>query len=257
MEPRTCDRCVYATDRPGRWLLSQIPGLPPMLNCVNYEMAPGRPTLVCPKGSCVNFRARRERAVWTKPPRPQRDDVRHIALTKGYYATVDAADFERINKHKWTALVTGSKVYAVRHENGKTILMHREILNAPPDKVVDHIDGTGINNCQANLRLCTRAQNLYNSRPRAARSRYKGVRYEKRTGKWIAEITHRGRRYHLGSFDTEIEAARAYDAKARELFGPFARLNFPDDAERQSQYEMPNTKCPIPMQPQMHADERE
>jgi hypothetical protein len=149
-------------------------------------------------------------------------------LTKGYYTTVDAADFERLNKYKWTALVTGSKVYAIRSEKGKTILMHREILNAPPDKVVDHIDGTGLNNSQLNLRLCTKQQNLYNSKPRAARSPYKGVRYEKRTAKWIAEITHQGKRHHLGSFANEIAAAHAYDRKAQKLFGPYARLNFPN-----------------------------
>jgi hypothetical protein len=231
MEPRTCDRCVYATDRPAQWLFNKTSGLPSMLNCVNCEFTPGQLVLVCPNGSCRNFRARRKKAVWTKPPKPQREGVRHIALTKGYYATVDAADFERLNKYKWTALVTGSKVYAIRSENGKTILMHREILDAPPDKVVDHIDGTGINNCQANLRLCTKAQNLYNSRPRAARSRYKGVRYEKRTGRWVAEITHRGRKHYLGSFEGETAAAKAYDAKARELFGPYARPNFPDDRQ--------------------------
>jgi hypothetical protein len=229
MEPRTCDRCVYATDRPAQWLFNKTSGLPSMLNCVNCEMTPGQLVLVCPNGNCRNFRARREPPVWTDPPTPDRDEVRHIALTKGYYATVDAADFERLNKYKWTALVTGSKVYAIRSQNGRTILMHREILNAPPDKVVDHIDGTGVNNRQANLRLCTKAQNLYNSRPRAARSPYKGVRYEKRTGRWVAEITHRGRKHYLGSFEDEAAAAKAYDAKARELFGPYARPNFPDE----------------------------
>jgi hypothetical protein len=198
-----------------------------MLTCSNCEQAPGRLVLTFTNATCRNFRPRRKPVVWTDPPKPDRDDLRYIALTKGYYATVDAADFERLNNYKWTALVTGSKVYAIRSEKGKTILMHREILNAPPDKVVDHIDGTGLNNSQRNLRLCTKQQNLYNSKPRAGRSKYKGVRYEKRTRKWIAEITHKGKRHHLGSFDSEIDAAHAYDRKARECFGPFARLNFP------------------------------
>ena len=105
--------------------------------------------------------------------------------------------------------------------------MHSQIMNALEGMVVDHIDGNGTNNRRTNLRLCTRAQNLYNSRPRASRSQYKGVRFDKRTGKWIAEITHRGRKHYLGAFDNEIEAAQAYDRKAGELFGPYARLNFP------------------------------
>ena len=40
-----------------------------------------------------------------------------LKLTKGYYAQVDDSDFEALSKHKWTALVTGTKikrVYAYR-----------------------------------------------------------------------------------------------------------------------------------------------
>jgi AP2 domain/HNH endonuclease len=230
MSTRTCDRCVHATDGPAQWIMNKILCWPSMLNCSNCEQAPGRLVLTFTNATCRNFYPRRTPAVWTDPPKPERAELRHIALTKGYYATVDAADFERLNKHKWTALVTGSKVYAIRSEKGKTILMHREILNAPPHKVVDHIDGTGLNNSQANLRLCTKQQNLYNSKPRASRSKYKGVRYEKRTKKWIAEVTHKGKKHYLGSFDNEIAAAQAYDRKAAELFGPYARLNFPHEA---------------------------
>ena len=135
-----------------------------------------------------------------------RHDLRYIPLTKGYYATVDAADFERLNKYKWTALVTGPQVCAIRSEKGKTVLIHREILNAPPDKVVDHIDGTGLNNSQVNLCLCTKQQNLYNSRPRRSKSKYKGVRREKRTRRWVAEITHKGKKHYLGSFTDEHAA---------------------------------------------------
>jgi AP2 domain len=75
-----------------------------------------------------------------------------------------------------------------------------------------------------------RSTSLQYTRPRGSRSKYKGVRYDKRRKKWIAEIYHKGKRYYLGSFDNEIEAARAYDARARILFGPYARLNFPEDA---------------------------
>jgi hypothetical protein len=107
--------------------------------------------------------------------------------------------------------------------------MHREIMRPPDGFVVDHIDGNSTNNRRRNLRTCTRRQNLYNSRPRRGKSKYKGVRYEKRTKRWVAEITHRGRKYHLGSFKNEVEAAKAYDRKARQLFGPYARLNFPED----------------------------
>jgi len=64
--------------------------------------------------------------------------------------------------------------------------------------------------------------------PRGGRSKYKGVRYDKRRDKWIAEITYKGKKHYLGAFEDEVEAAQAYDAKAAQLFGQYARLNFPD-----------------------------
>jgi len=212
-------------------MMNMIAGWAPMLTCVNSAAAPGQLRQVLSNSTCRNFRARREPAYWTQPPVPEDDTVRHIALTKGYFATVDAADYEWLSRYKWTALVTGSKVYAIRAEKGKTILMHRQITNAPADKVVDHIDGNGSNNRRANLRLCTKAQNLYNSKPRASRSQYKGVRYDKRTQKWIAEITYLGKKHYLGSFDDEIEAAKAYDRQARKFFGEFARPNFLEEID--------------------------
>jgi hypothetical protein len=61
-------------------------------------------------------------------------------------------------------------------------------------------------------------------------SKYKGVYWEKRYRKWCAAIWFEGRNHYLGSFDVEIEAAKAYDRKAVELFGEFAYLNFPEIA---------------------------
>ena len=231
MPPRICHRCIYAAGQPSRAMMNLLAGWAPMLTCVNSDTAPGQLRPVLSNSTCRNFRARREPARWTKPPAPEDDTVRYIGLTKGYFATVDAADYEALSQYKWTALVTGSKVYAIRAEKGKTILMHREIMNAPDDRVVDHIDGNGTNNRRANLRVCTRAQNLYNSKPRPSRSQYKGVRYDKRKQKWVAEITHRGKKHYLGSFNEEIQAAKAYDPQARQLFGPFAHLNFPDEPD--------------------------
>jgi len=118
-----------------------------------------------------------------------------------------------------------------RQSKGKTIFMHRQIMHAPQGMVVDHIDGSGLNNHPRNLRLCTRRQNAYNSRSASGSSQYKGVTYDKATGKWRASINHQGKHHHLGLFDTERQAARAYDAKARELFGPYAYLNFPEETQ--------------------------
>jgi hypothetical protein len=115
--------------------------------------------------------------------------------------------------------------------HGKSISMHRLIMNPPPGMDVDHKNTDRLNNHRDNLRLATPAQNRYNSRSCARRGRHKSSQYigVTRDGdKWKSKITHSGREYCLGHFDDEIEAALAWDAKAKELHGEFAYLNFPD-----------------------------
>jgi len=63
-------------------------------------------------------------------------------------------------------------------------------------------------------------------------SRYKGVCWDERRGKWLAQISKEGVHRHLGRFDDEIDAAEAYDNAARELFGEHAYLNFDGIVDR-------------------------
>ena len=104
--------------------------------------------------------------------------------------------------------------------------MHRLLMAPPKGMLVDHIDGNGLNNRRANLRLCTRSQNRRNTRPQNASSAFLGV--IRRGDKYLAKITHAGRTEHLGTFTDEEQAARTRDRRAKELFGEFAWLNFPD-----------------------------
>ncbi len=183
-------------------------------------------------GLCRNFRRRRGPVDRPVPPEPPNDAIRYIPLTRGKYAIVDAADYERLSKHKWFANGNEEKgFYAGRWlPNHKMLLMHRAIMDPPEGMVVDHIDGTRHNNCRANLRICTPKENIRNGRPSyRSTSRFKGVHFAKKAGKWIATISCNGKSIYLGSFDAEIEAAKAYDRKARELFGEFAYLNFPNE----------------------------
>ena len=149
-----------------------------------------------------------------------------IYIGKGKFAIIDDDDAQRVLQYKWHC---SSHPYAQKHSDRtgqRPIYMHRFILDAPPDKVVDHVNGDTLDNRKENLRLATRAENLRNRpKERSNTSGYKGVWRNKK--RWAASITYEGKQYHLGTYDTPEEAAQAYDAGAREYHGEFAALNFP------------------------------
>lgn len=158
-----------------------------------------------------------------------------IALTKGFVAAVDDADFEWLNQWKWYAQpVKGGLVYARRrHRFGgevRLIGMHRFIAGDPPGALVDHRDRDTLNNRRENLRLADSRQNNANSTRSPSVTGYRGVRPEKKSSRFRADIRIAGRKVALGWADTPEQAARLYDAAARRAHGEFAVLNFPDEA---------------------------
>lgn len=162
---------------------------------------------------------------------------KRIPLTQGKVAIVDEVDHKWLSQWKWYAAKGTSTYYARRSvwENGKTreIQMHRAILDAPPDMEGDHINGDGLDNRRANLRLCTQSQQRMNAKKQAnCTSKYKGVTWDKRRQKWSVLIVCRGQRDWRGYFDDEQEAARAYNIGARKWFGDFAKSNVIEKEER-------------------------
>ena len=160
---------------------------------------------------------------------------------------VDKEDWERLKEYRWALDVQAHAIYAhtnIPHPdggwyyppNGKrrrrslTVRMHRLITNAPKGMVADHINHNGLDNRKSNLRVCTNAENMRNQHSqKGGTSIYKGVCWHKASGKWYAQIKFKGKTIHIGLFTDKEEAARAYDAKAKELFGEYAYLNFPDE----------------------------
>jgi len=155
--------------------------------------------------------------------------MREIALTQGKIALVDDEDYERVSARNWCVTYIGRRIwYASASLTRNThIMMHRVILNCQPGQHIDHINHDGLDNRRCNLRLCTHSQNQANNRKqlRPTSSRFKGVGWRTREKCWGAKIKYQGRRLWLGLFSSEEEAARAYNAKAQELFGEFAYLN--------------------------------
>lgn len=158
--------------------------------------------------------------------------TKQIPLSQGKVALVDDSDFERVNQYKWFVAHTRTYYYAARHSSGvptrKLEFMHRFILNAPAEFMVDHRDGNGLNNTRQNLRIATVAQNGYNRKvSKNSTSGFKGVTWVGQHHRWRATIKVDGKRIYLGEFRNPHDAARAYDVAARAFFGEFALLNLP------------------------------
>lgn len=160
--------------------------------------------------------------------------MREVPLTQGFVAFVDDEDYEKVSEFSWyihqkklrpdcyaatTISVDGKR---------KEVKMHRCIMQATPNEIIDHIDGNPLNNRKENLRVANHTTNRQNSIKRTGLSQYKGVTkaYKDR---WRSRITINKKVVFLGYFNNEIDAAKAYDTAAKKHFGDFARLNFPGE----------------------------
>ena len=157
--------------------------------------------------------------------------MKQIPLTQGNFALVDDEDFDWLNQWHWHAHSQKGRFYAARnkgtHPFTTLIRMHRQIMNAPGNLHVDHINGNTLDNRRENLRLCTRSENGRNQRKRSDNTTgYKGVVLTKSGMKYYAKIVVHQQMIYLGCYATAEEAARAYDEAAKKYHGPFARTNF-------------------------------
>ena len=144
--------------------------------------------------------------------------MKNIILNQNSFAIVDDEDFEFLNQWKWSM---DGKGYAC-HQGMK---MHRVITDAPANMFCDHINGNRLDNRKCNIRFVTNKQNIWNQKKKSTNtSGYKGVSFQ--NGKWHSKITANGKQYHIGYYETKEEAAKAYDEKAKELHGDYARTNF-------------------------------
>lgn len=146
-----------------------------------------------------------------------------VHLTKGYYALVDLEYYIKVKDTIWQVSKGANTHYATAAHGLK---MHRIIMGLfyNDSKEVDHINGDGLDNRKANLRVCTRAENTLNCvRRRDNTSGYKGVCYKR--GRWEAYIQHNHKWRHIGYYPTDVLAAQAYNREATLLHGEFAKLN--------------------------------
>ena len=134
--------------------------------------------------------------------------------TDGYYAVL------LINKEKKLS------------KNIHRLLAELFILNPNNLPCVDHVNNDRLNNDLNNLCWCTHGQNQFNTNKKSTKtsSQYKGVYWNKRSQKWHAQVSFERKKYHLGYFTSEIEAALAYNTAAQKFFKTFAKLNEIDES---------------------------
>lgn len=149
-----------------------------------------------------------------------------VELTKGFCTLIDATDAPLVCTHRWKANVQlgRGKVYAIRSSRSKTTKLHRLLTSAPKHLAVDHINGDSLDNRRRNLKLVSLGANNHNREYELGASGFRGVRAHR--GRYEARICFQETSRYLGSFKTAEDAARQYDAAAREIYGIHAILNF-------------------------------
>jgi hypothetical protein len=174
--------------------------------------------------------------------------LKEIKLTRGKVAKVSDEDYDWLSQYKWSASPTdgGARFDAKttlykKWDDGykwrRSQLMSRMIMDAKRGEVVDHINNDPLDNRRSNLRISTHQQNTWNRRKSRTyhgsppTSKFMGVTKSttKKKGKeynyWRAQINHDGKIRYIGQFETEKEAAEAYDKEAQKLRGEYANLN--------------------------------
>lgn len=151
-----------------------------------------------------------------------------VPLGNGNFTEIDDEDFHFVFGKEFHLLKGHNTNYAQGAKADGGFLLHRILMGVidKPELEIDHIDHDGLNNKRMNLRLATKAQNTQHARKRG---KYKGVTFNQLEQKYKARIQVKGRRYTIGTFETAEDAAHAYDAKAKQLHGRFAKLNFPEE----------------------------
>lgn len=162
-----------------------------------------------------------------------------LELTQDQTCLIDAYDYDLVKEYRWfynkpKNSNSGYVLTNIRIDGKQKILKMHRLLMSFPDKSldIDHINRNGCDNRRCNLRICTHQENQMNtSKQKNNKSNYKGVYFHKRDKKYISSIRFNKKLIHLGYFEDPIEAAKAYDKKAKELFKEFAVLNFPKVSE--------------------------
>jgi hypothetical protein len=161
------------------------------------------------------------------------------------FAIIDMEDLEKVAPYVWwtTGGYASSGYYIGNRKTGrkwKPLRMHRIVMGCDDSTIkIDHINGNRLDNRKSNLRFCNNQQNCFNMAQGARKnqkstSKFKGVYYDKKRNLWTSAIMKDYSNHFLGRFESEVQAANAYNIAAKNMFGIYASLNnFTEDEMRQ------------------------
>lgn len=149
-------------------------------------------------------------------------DLGKIELTKGKVALIDATDVDLVKGYQW---YFDGQYAATNLPNRKKLRLHTLIVSPSGNLVVDHISRDKLDNRRSNLRECSPSSNNHNKEVKNPHG-LRGVTWNKRKQKWVSQISIGDKNKGLGYHLSKEAAAKAYDEKAKELYGEFARLNY-------------------------------
>jgi hypothetical protein len=207
----------------------------PVFMCADIDCTPESPPAKAPQSELSPIETNNDELISLKETNTAKAEVREIGkyIIKGHEVLFDLEMKPLLDRYSWSVHERDHTNYCETFFSisGKqvTVTMHR-LLTGMRKLVVDHINGNGLDNRLDNLRLCTVAENNRNnknSRIKTRKSLYKGVYFRLSEERWTASIGVDGKTVHLGMFETEIEAAKAYDVASEKYHGKYGRRNFP------------------------------
>lgn len=155
--------------------------------------------------------------------------LKHCYKDTDVQILIDKKDYELIKNYRLNVVKQkNNKLRVIVWHKKKMIgYLHRIVLNVTNPKIqVDHIDGNPLNNTRKNLRLVNNSKNAQNRNAQKNNTTgFKGVRFHKQANKYTAQIGFKGKQLYLGCFEDPKDAAKAYNKKAKELFGEYANVN--------------------------------
>lgn len=153
--------------------------------------------------------------------------TRAIPVVGGHSALVDDEDFDLLSSRNWHLSGNG---YVQSRNGGRTVMMHKMIIDVSEEEQVDHADRNKLNNTKANLRPCSPSQNSSNMGPRGKLIPFKGVirNLGKKRTTFRARAMKDGVVYQGKTRKSADLAAMDYDRIAKSIHGEFAYLNFPE-----------------------------